>query len=198
MSTTAFNRNPSNPNFLHPNKFQLNFSRLPNVQYFCQSVTIPGISTSEVMRNTPFVDIFSPGEKAIYESFSAIFYVDEELLAWKEIHDWIRAMTFPEKYEEYRNLPNLARTFSNPQFPQFSDAEVTILSSSNKPYYKFKFYDCFPTSLSGFNLSTMETPDTPITSDVMFRYSYYDIQKLFWFFDLIMLNSYKGDFVWQN
>jgi hypothetical protein len=64
---TALNRNPKNPNYLHPNKFQLNFARLPNIQYFCQTVTVPGISLSEIPQNTPFVDLYRPGEKAIYD-----------------------------------------------------------------------------------------------------------------------------------
>ena len=74
---SALTRNPQNPNFLQPNKFQLNFSRVPNIQYFCQSVGIPGISLSEVPHNTPFVDLFVPGEKAIYDMLNITFLIDE-------------------------------------------------------------------------------------------------------------------------
>ncbi len=35
---TALKRNPSNPNFLHPHKFQLNFARVPNVQYLHKGI----------------------------------------------------------------------------------------------------------------------------------------------------------------
>ena len=73
---TALTRNPANPNYLHPNKFQLNFSRASNVQYFCQSVSVPGISMSEVPQNTPFVDLYRPGEKAIYDLLNVTFIVD--------------------------------------------------------------------------------------------------------------------------
>ena len=118
---TAINRNPANPNFLHPNKFQLNFGRVPNIQYFCQSVSVPGISMSEILRATPFVDIYSPGEKAIYDILNVTFIVDEELKAWLEIHDWIRAMTFPTDFKEYQQLDKL-NNYANSQkdsFPQF-------------------------------------------------------------------------------
>ena len=181
---TALTRNPANPNFQHPNKFQLNFSRLPNMQYFCQSVSIPGISMSEVPRNTPFVDIYSPGEKAIYDLLTVTFMVDEELKSWLEIHDWIRAMTKVKDFEEYRKLPVLNK-FSSAQsdirdkFPQYSDASLSLLSSSNKEYYRFKFYDVFPTTLSTFIMNAADGPDTQITADATFRYSYYDIEKLF-------------------
>jgi len=175
---TVLTRNPQNPNLLHSNKFQLNFSRSPNLQYFCQSMVVPGISLSEVPRTTPFVELYSPGDKAIYDILSVVFMVDEEMAAWKEIHDWIRAMTFPYEYEEYVNLPNIARPIVKEVFPQFSEAKLTILSNANIPSFEFTFVDIFPISLSSFGLSTMYSPDDVITADASFRYSYYNVKKL--------------------
>jgi hypothetical protein len=176
---TALERNPSNPNFLHPNKFTLSFGRLHNMQYFCQGVSVPGISLSEIPQNTPFVDVYVPGEKAIYDLMNVTFYVDEELTAWKEVHDWIRAMTFPTEFEEYQRLGRLSKNISNPKTPQFSDAILTLHSSSNNPLYRFKLKDCFPTTLSTFVVSATDSPDTIITADATFRFAYFDIEKLF-------------------
>jgi hypothetical protein len=177
---TALTRNPSNPNFLQPNKFALNFSRVPNVQYFCQSVSVPGVSTSEIPRNNPFVDLYSPGEKLIYDIMNVTFYVDEELKAWLEIHDWLRAMTFPTDFAEYKNLSNLNdfTRYKQTKTPQFSDGSLTLLSSSNKPKYKFNFIDLFPISLSSFVVSTSDGPDTIISADASFRFAYYNVDKL--------------------
>lgn len=177
---TALTRNPTNPNLLHPNKFQLNFARCPNLQYFCQAVSVPGISMSEVPITNPFVDIYAPGEKPVYDLLNVTFYVDEELNAWKEIHDWIRAMTFPEKFEEYRNLGNL-NAYTRQQRserPQYSDATITLLTSSNNSNLRFKFYDVFPTTLSTFVMSSTDSPESIMTADATFRYSYYDIEKV--------------------
>lgn len=177
---TVLTRNPTNPNPLQPNKFVLNFSRLPNIQYFCQSVSVPGISLSEAVITNPFVDLYSPGEKPIYDLLNVTFIVDEELKSWIEVHDWIRAMTFPTKFEEYRQLPRLSKnTVNRPEFSQFSDASITIFSSSMKPYYRIKYYETFPTTLSTFVLTAQEGPDSIITADATFRYSYFDIEKLF-------------------
>jgi len=177
---TAVTRNPTNPNFLHPNKFILEFSRAPNIQYFCQSVSVPGISMSEVPQNTPFVDVYVPGEKAIYDLLNVTFVIDEEMKSWIEIHDWIRAMTFPENFEEYQKLDRLSRIagVNNPK-PQYSEASVTILSSSNTPYYRFKYHAVFPTTLSTMILNASDGPDSVVTADATFRYSYFDIEKLF-------------------
>jgi len=177
---TALTRNPTNPNNLQPNKFTLNFSRAPAVQYFCQTVSIPGFSLSEIPQNTPFVDVYVPGEKAIYDLLNVTFLVDEDLKSWLEIHDWMRAMTFPVEFDEYKKLGllNKAVGIRSNLKPQYSDAAITILNSANLPTYKFKYYDCFPTTLSNFVMSSTDTPDSVITADVTFRYSYFDVEKL--------------------
>ena len=115
---TILDRNPTNTNYLQPNKFQLNFSRTPTLQYFCQAVSVPGIALSEVPRNTPFVDLYVPGEKAIYDVFNVTFLIDEELKSWLAIHDWIRALTFPKEFQEYKDLVRLSRYTGNVQRPQ--------------------------------------------------------------------------------
>lgn len=177
---TALTRSPSNPNFLHPNKFQLNFSRLPNTQFFCQMVTVPGISMGEAFQPTPFVDLYAPGDKAIYDLLNVTFYVDEALESWTEIHNWIRGMTFPKNFDEYKNIKDLTTytRYQQPDRPQYSDASITLLSSSNNPIIKFKYYDVFPVSLSTFVMNTTDSPETIITADAAFRYSYFDIEKI--------------------
>lgn len=176
---SALTRNPTNPNFLQTNKFILTFERLPNIQYFCQSVTVPGISMSEVPQPTPFVDLYKPGEKAIYDLLNVTFMVDEQMKSWIEVHDWIRAMTFPTNFDEYKNLQNLSRRSGyTSTIPQYSDAKLVLLSSSNRPTLEFKFYDVFPSTLSTVIMSTTDTPENVPTADATFRYSYYDIVSL--------------------
>ena len=175
---TAISRNPSNPNPLQVNKYLLTFARCPNLQYFCQSLTVPGLSKTEIQQTTPFVDTYVPGEKAIYDLLNITFIVDEELTSWLEIHDWIRAMTFPKEFEEYAKLSTLTRnvSFSTTKQPQFSDATLILLSSSFKPTLKILFHDVFPTSLSSVTLSASDTPENILSSDATFRYTYYDIE----------------------
>jgi len=174
---TALTRNPLNPNFLHANKFQLNFSRSPNLQYFCQSVTIPGISMSEIPQPTPFTDLYLPGEKPIYDLLNVTFLVDEEMKSWLEMHDWIRAMTFPTRFEEYQNLTNLNPNALNNK-PQYSNAIITVLTAANNPIIRFHYYDMFPTSLSTIIMNASDSPDNVVTADVTFRYSYFDVEQI--------------------
>ncbi len=100
------------------------------------------------------MELYAPGEKTIYDILNVTFIVDAEMLSWLEVHDWLRAVTFPTEYEEYQNLSKLNQFASAipTKTPQYSDGAVTILSASNKPYYRFNFKDLFPISLSGFLL----------------------------------------------
>jgi hypothetical protein len=178
---SVLDRNPTNPNPLQPNKFTLNLSRAPALQYFCQTVTLPGISTSEIPINNPFVELYAPGEKAIYDTLTVVFIVDVELKGWLEMHDWLRAMTFPTSFEEYLALDKLNSYASAAptKTPQYCDGSLTILSGANKPYYRFNFKNLFPIAVGGFTMSTTDSAETIITSDATFRFTYYNVEKLF-------------------
>ena len=177
---------PLNTNTLQTNKFQLNFTRTPNVVYFCQTVALPGISIGEAIRPTPFIDLYHPGDKIIYDYLTVTFLLDEDFGAWDDIHIWIRGLGFPESFEEYIKLATNNRAFKTPfdtvnrtqPAPQVSDAILTVLNSNQNPIRRFKFFDCFPTSLSPIILSATESPETTPTADVTFRFSYFNVDKI--------------------
>jgi len=174
----ALNCETINPNLLNTAKYKLNFSRLPNTVYFCQSINIPGASFSEVMHNTPFIDLWVPGDKLVLDPLIVTFLIDEDLTTWREIYDWMRGMTFPTNFSEYRNLDKLnkySRALSTGK-PQYADCNVTLLDAANVNNVVFKFYDVFPTALSPFPLNSSDGPDTILTGDVTLRYNWFDIE----------------------
>jgi len=54
MITTLTCPIPSNINPLSPNGFQFSIAKLPDLTYFAQQVTIPGISLPAFEANNPF------------------------------------------------------------------------------------------------------------------------------------------------
>lgn len=179
---TAINRNPSNIDLLQSTKFRLNFDRLPGLTYFCQSANFPGVSLTEILRPTPFIDIYAPGEKMIYDTFNITFLVDEDMRAWTEIHDWIRAITFPTEFEEYVSLQRQeAKTNISPAVPprpQYSSAILSVFTNKNNPNFRIKFIDIFPTSLSTIIFNTQDTAENIVTADASFRFAYYNYDRL--------------------
>lgn len=175
MSIPSMRHTPANPNQLHPNKFVVSFTALPTVEYWCQNVNVPGLSSGEVPRQTPFIDLYSPGEKLMINPFSMTFIVDEDLTGWLEVYTWMRGMTFPKDFKEYRDLDKRPGAYQAPM-KQFSDATLVILDSKQNPHIRVKFQNCFPTSLTDLLLSSTSAPEEPLTSDAVFRFDLYEIE----------------------
>lgn len=178
---SALTRNPSNIDLLQSTKFRVTFDRLPGATYFCQSANLPGVSLTEVQRTTPFVELYSPGEKIIYDTFNITFLVDEDMYAWTQIHDWIRGLTFPTGFEEYANLLRSGERVNTKPIagskPQIGNAILSIYTNKNNPNFRVKLIDIFPTTLSTIVFNTQDTAENIITADATFRFSYYNYER---------------------
>jgi hypothetical protein len=152
---------PTNTSLLQPTKFQLTFARMPSVTYFCQTFNLPGLSMSEIVRSTPFVDLYVHGDKVQYEALDITFTVDEDLKTWLEMHNWITGLTFPK---------NFGGTVS--------DAVMTVMSNKNTPNIRVTFKDCFPTSVSSINFDYTMDANMILTASASFRYNYFDVDIL--------------------
>jgi hypothetical protein len=164
---TVLNRNPQNTNLLQPTKFLLTFGRIPDTQYFCQEVNLPGVTLGEVNRATPFLDMFSPGTKLTYDPLEITFTIDEELLSWKNLYDWFISIADPDGFEKRTYVKELQRT------EHFSDATLTILSALNNPVLRIQFSNVFPLTLNDINFDSKLSADTIITAKATFRYQSY-------------------------
>lgn len=177
MAIPSIPHTPINPNVLHPNKFVVSFAALPDVEYWAQSVNVPGLSLGEAPRQTPFIDLYSPGDKLIMNPFSMTFLVDEDLLGWFEVYTWMRGMTFPKNFQEYKDLDQRFAAWRTPM-PQFSDAMLVVLDSKQNPKIRVKFLNCFPISLTDILLSSTSEPESVVTADVTLRFDLYEIERL--------------------
>ena len=164
---TVLNRNPQNTNPLQPTKFLLTFTRIQTVQYFCQEVNLPGVSLGEVLRATPFLNMYSPGTKLTYDPLDITFTVDEDLASWKNLYNWFTSIADPDGFEKRAYTRELQRT------EHFSDATLTILSALNNPILRIEFSNVFPLTLSDIQFDTKLSADTIITARGTFRYQSY-------------------------
>jgi len=164
---TALTRSPQNTNLLQPTKFLLTFNRIGTVQYFCQSVNIPSIKLGEVIRATPFLDMYSPGTKLDYSLLDIEFIVDEELETWKNLYNWFITIADPNGFEKRTFKQELQRS------EHFSDATLTVLSSLNNPILRIQFRNLFPISMGDINFDTKSSADNIVTVSASFRYESY-------------------------
>jgi hypothetical protein len=174
---TALTRLPQNTNYLQASKFILTFDRIGDVQYFCQSVNIPGVNLGQASFQTPMLDLHVPDRKLVYNPFSIHFTVDESLNSWQQLHFWFRSIAAPTGFDERNRLTalqNANKTSKN--LDSYSDATLTILSSLNNPILRVKFYNCFPITLSDILFDTTQSADNIITSDCTFNFDYFEFE----------------------
>lgn len=171
-------KSPLNQNALQQTKFQIIFPEITSVVYFCQEVILPGITSTPNVRTTPFVELFLPGDKLQYENFHMTFIVDEELYSWQIIYDWIKGYAFPTTFDEYRKMKELRIPGIKSETPQYSIAELKVLTALNNEKVSILFTNLFPVSLSGIKFNTTSSADVPVIASAQFKFQYYELSRI--------------------
>ena len=87
---TALTDQPKNMNFLTDVQFRFDISKLPNVTFFIQQVTIPGITLQTQTVGVPMRQGFGRHTGVVeFSPMTIMFLVDEYLKNWQEIFDWV-------------------------------------------------------------------------------------------------------------
>ena len=174
---------PTNKSFLHPTAFRLLIPRLPNVEFFCTSVTVPDISFSEAIFATNIgVNAYYPGDKITFMDLSVTYLIDEDMANYKEVYDWMRAITPANDPQTFKNLTGTtststnAYTGTNSDLEQNEDITLVINTNKNNPNRYIRFYDSFPIALGGFQMNSESTDVAVLTGSVNFRFTYFTIE----------------------
>ena len=168
---------PSNINQLNIVSFEVNFSRLPNVEYFCQRVNIPAVILGEAFQPMPFMNLPVEGDTLSFESMNISFILDEDMQNYLEIYSWLTALGFPRDYEQFKTLKPASE--ASEYASMFSDMDIMLQTNKSNPNYKITFNDVFPTSLSSVQFDTSVSALEPIVVDATFNFKgMFNINKL--------------------
>ena len=168
---------PSNINQLNIVSFEVNFSRLPNVEYFCQRVNIPAVILGEAFQPMPFMNLPVEGDTLSFESMNLSFILDEDMQNYMEIYSWLTALGFPRDYEQFKTLKPASE--ASEYASMFSDMDIMLQTNKSNPNYKVTFNDVFPTSLSSVQFDTSVSALEPIIVDATFNFKgMFNISKL--------------------
>ena len=193
--TNITDRTPSKFDYASPIQFRFKMTKLPNVEFFIQSANIPAITLGETSIETPLKDIPIPGDKVSYSSLDVSFLVDENLNNYKEIHDWITGIGFPQDHKQFSTLlgtsadrfpgttSSTAATGTSIAQPLdeggiYSDATLTVLNNKNIAKTEIRFQNVYPTSLGGLSYSITASDVDYLTVNASFSYMYYDIVQI--------------------
>lgn len=176
MALESFASNaPSNSSLLQSTKFTFFIPDKPFLKYFCQTVSLPSISTTEITVPTPFSNTYRHGDKLNFEALTITALIDEDLRIWEETYNWLKGLTRPSSFDEYIKSPNNPKSVNT---NLYYDAYLTINTNANKQNLRLKFLNCHPTSLGAVNFDTKVDADTIPTFDITFRYDIYEIERL--------------------
>ena len=162
-----------NINNINDNNFAFSIKELPMVSLFSQSFSVPGIHLGRATVPTPLVDYNIPGEKIEFEDLTITFLVDEHILNYIEIFNWMTALGFPQDTDQFKAIE-----LHNTPFNQMSDIIMTITSNKFNPHTSIHFVDCFPIDLSPLDFTNINVTVSPLIATVAFEYSYYYFQPI--------------------
>jgi len=161
---------PEEINQLNVVSFQTNFTRMPNVNFFCQQVTIPSLAIGLATQPTIFSDISIEGDKIVFEQLNLSFYVSEDLSNYLEIYNWIIALGFPDNAPQF-NLQDDITIASDSNNTLKSDMNVVLQTNKSNPNFNVTFKDAFPVSLGSIGLDSSAISIDPIVVEASFAYT---------------------------
>ena len=92
-----------NRNFLAPTGFKFSLKRSPGVAFFCNQANIPSLDLGIASQPSYLKDIDVPGDKIQFGDLTLRFLVDEDLVNYMEIQNWIRGLGYPESLQEFND-----------------------------------------------------------------------------------------------
>ena len=152
------------PNFLNPSSFVLTLDSqtYSGAEFTVQTMMLPDITSEGAPLPFRNLNVAMAGDKLTYGSFEVSYLIDEDLLNYKEIYDWMKQNT--ETLHQQEIIGN----------NHVRDLTLTIMNSSNNVTKQINFIDAFPTSLSSLPFDITTTDVEYLTAVVTFDYSYYE------------------------
>ena len=162
----------TNINYLQPTSFKLVLDRknYPNLEFFCQSITHPGMLITAV--EVPFRKVAGvpmPGDTLTFNELSANIILDEDMQGYTEMYSWLRRIIDTDM----KSFDRFATDVS-----PFADITLHILSSHNNTTKQVQYKDCVPTALGDIQFESTSTGDSFITFSASFRFTYFELKSI--------------------
>ena len=150
------------------NRFEFVFSNLPNVTYSLYEVNLPGINMMNPESPTLFNRVYYGADSATFDPITVNFLVQEDFANYFELHDWMRAISFPDSFADRRDLEKFRGDNSS--------GFLTVNNSNNLPLYRFHFENIIPNSLSSLMLTATDASE--IFASAVFNYTIFHREKI--------------------
>ena len=150
------------PNFLNPSSFVLTLDtqQFSGAEFTIQTMILPDVTTEGASLPFRQIDVGRTSDKMVFGQFEISYLIDEDLLNYKEIFDWMKS-----------NVETNHSTSTTSD--HYRDLTLTVMNSANNVTKQIKFIDAYPTSISSLPFDITTTDVEYLTAVVTFAYSYY-------------------------
>lgn len=157
-------------NYLSPVSFVVSVERLPNVEFFTQKATIPGLTMNPTEQPTPLKTLYNIPDRLSYQELDLSFIIDESMNNYLEVLSWMEGLGTPDSTDQFKAL-------KESKYGTTSEITILIQNSNRNPNIKFTFKECFPISLSPINLDVTQQDVFYPECNVTFRHNGFIFEK---------------------
>jgi len=163
-----------NRNYMSPIGFLFTLARYPKVSFFSNVATIPAITLGGAEQAQYLKQIMHPGTRVEFGELPIEFLVDEDMLNYTTISNWMYGLGFPESMAQFDKYVKNEDGQTDLKL-QYTDATLAILNSNYNEIALVKFWDLYPTSLSALEFNAKEDDINYLTATVTFNFLYMQI-----------------------
>ena len=164
---SALNSQPQNLNLLASTGFKFFIKKLPIVNFFVQSINVPGLKLAFTEQPTPFLNINYYGDKVVYNDFAVSFAVDEDLRNYLELRNWLEGLGRPVDFDQRKKLDSKESINEGKR----SDCVLVISTNNKTPNIEIQIQDAFPIALTDLTFSSTEVSESYLISTATFKYT---------------------------
>ena len=152
---TDINRNPA----LAVN-FLLEIPLAKELNYFVQTVDVPGLTMAGV--ETPYRNVQAnvPSNRIDYDQLNLTFIVDENWANWNYVFEWMKRV----------------RTGKSPISDTMSDITLNLVNSNKNLNKLLVFRGAYPTLLGTLPLDSTVVDSNPLVCSLSFRYQDFELR----------------------
>jgi len=148
--------NPSTFNHLDNVKFKFQIHRIPNVNYWVQSLTLPAIQQEQSVLPGMRRDIPIPGQKIEFENLIVNFMVDQNLDNYFEVYSWFQVIQTAGNINE-----------------MISDCSIHFLDGNNNVQRTVDVVGAYPLIMTELSLNSDDSDVVPVQCSITFTYQYF-------------------------
>jgi hypothetical protein len=166
-------------NFVLPKSFRLSFTRLPDTSFYCQKVTLPGVTMGVADIPTPLMKVQLPGDRAVFNQLSVHVIATADLRNYEEMYRWLVGLSFPEDTDQFNTFIQQERErwhLRDQNSAETSDGMLELLDAHERTIRRFRFFDCFPVAIGDLDFDTQASDATPIAFPITFQYQLFVLE----------------------